>query len=204
MNIALENIGKRYNRDWIFRGVSENLKENEAFVIKGSNGSGKSTFLKILSGYGIPTEGRILVNEGNFDLTKLYKEISIAAPYVDIPEEFSLKELVDFHSKFKKLNLDKDKSLSDTFNLPSNTDQKLIKDYSSGMRQRVKLGLAILSDTRILLLDEPLSNLDEKGMNWYADLIAKYRKDRIIIVCSNNFEKEYFFCEKEINIENYK
>ena len=204
MTITLENIGKRYNKEWIFRGVDGQLIENESYVIKGSNGSGKSTFLKIISGYGIPTEGRLVVNSGDFDLTKLYKEISIAAPYVDIPEEFTLSELVEFHSKFKSLKYKGEDKLHEVFNLPESVQGKLIKEYSSGMRQRVKLGLAILSESKLLLLDEPLSNLDEKGMNWYASMINEYKKDRIIVVCSNNFEKEYFFCEKEINIENYK
>lgn len=203
MKISLENIGKRYNKEWIFRGISERIESNSSWVIKGSNGSGKSTFLKIISGYGIPTEGRMLINEGKFDLTKLYQNVAISAPYVDIPEEFSLNELVEFHSQFKKLNVNQNVQLEDLFDLPSVGDKR-IKDYSSGMRQRVKLGLAIMSKTPILLLDEPLSNLDAKGMDWYASLIKENRKDRIILVCSNNFEKEFFFCEKEINIENYK
>ncbi|MCB0477603.1 MAG: ATP-binding cassette domain-containing protein [Crocinitomicaceae bacterium] len=203
MNIALENIGKRYNKEWIFRGVSAEIESNSYWVIKGSNGSGKSTFLKIVSGFGIPTEGRIIVDQGKYDLTQLYKSISISAPYVDIPEEFTLDELVKFHSGFKGLKISENEDLNSAFNLPDVTG-KLIKDYSSGMKQRVKLGLAIYSETPVLLLDEPLSNLDEKGMEWYQSIIKVNMRDRIILVCSNNFEKEFFFCEKEINIENHK
>jgi ABC-type multidrug transport system ATPase subunit len=203
MEVSLENIGKRYGKEWIFRGVTERIRSNQYFVVKGGNGSGKSTFLKIISGYGIPTEGRMVVDGGSFDLTKLYKKVSISAPYIDVPEEFTLEELVSFHNKFKNLSIEINQNLNTLFDLPD-VKGKLIKDYSSGMKQRVKLGLAIYSKTEILLLDEPLSNLDEKGMKWYSSLIEENKKDRIIIVCSNNFEKEFFFCEKEINIENYK
>lgn len=203
MKIKLENIGKRFNKEWIFRGISENIESNSTIVVKGSNGSGKSTFLKLISGFGIPTEGRMVVNDGHFDLTNLYKEVAICAPYIDVPEEFNLNEIVEFHSSFKRLNIESAIPLHEQFNLPE-VGSKLIKDFSSGMKQRVKLGLAIYSQAPLLLLDEPLSNLDEKGMNWYADIINKTKTNRIIIVCSNNFEKEFFFCEKEINIENYK
>lgn len=203
MKLVLENIGKRFNKEWIFRGVSEELNSGDSAVVKGSNGSGKSTFIKLISGYGIPTEGRIVVNEGRFDLSQLYKSISISAPYIDLPEEFSLQEIVEFHTSFKDLDIEISKNLHKSFDLPEVGD-KMIRDFSSGMKQRVKLGLAIYSKTPILLLDEPLSNLDEKGMNWYANIIKKTKEDRIVLVCSNNFEKEFFFCEKEINIENYK
>ncbi len=203
MKLLLENIGKRFNKEWIFRGINEEISANQHVVVKGSNGSGKSTLLKIISGYGIATEGRMVVNDGQFDLTQLYKKVSISAPYIDIPEEFSLEELVRFHTSFKSLKLNSEVKLNEAFDLPE-VNTKMIRDYSSGMKQRVKLGLAIYSDTPILLLDEPLSNLDEKGMNWYLKIVKENMENRIILVCSNNFEKEFFFCEKEINIENYK
>ena len=201
MKLLLENIGKRFNKEWVFRGINEEISKNNHIVVKGSNGSGKSTLLKIISGYGIATEGRMVVDDGQFDLTQLYKKVSISAPYIDVPEEFSLEELVRFHASFKTIKIDHNSKLHEVFDLP-NVGTKMIRDYSSGMRQRVKLGLAIYSNSPILLLDEPLSNLDEKGMDWYSTIMKEHIKDRIVLVCSNNFDKEFFFCEKEINIEN--
>ena len=72
------------------------------------------------------------------------------------------------------------------------------------MKQRVKLGLAILSDTPILLLDEPTSNLDSNAILWYQNLIQKNLENRITFVASNNQKDESFFCEREIKIEDYK
>jgi ABC-type multidrug transport system ATPase subunit len=81
--------------------------------------------------------------------------------------------------------------------------QKLIRNYSSGMKQRVKLAQAILSDTAVVLLDEPCSNLDAAGISLYHSLIEKYCKERLVIVSSND-EVEYRFCKEIIDIKQYK
>jgi ABC-type multidrug transport system ATPase subunit len=80
---------------------------------------------------------------------------------------------------------------------------KQIRNYSSGMKQRVKLAQCILSDTAIVLLDEPCTNLDAAGISLYLSLINDYGKDRLIVVSSND-ETEYSFCKEIINISNYK
>ena len=72
------------------------------------------------------------------------------------------------------------------------------------MKQRVRLVLAILSNTPLLLLDEPTSNLDKKGIEWYKQLMSEYCSERIVMVCSNHQQHEYEFCKNEIVIEKYK
>ena len=86
----------------------------------------------------------------------------------------------------------------------SNVKNKPIKDFSSGMKQRIKLGLAILAETEILLLDEPSSNLDKEAIRWYQETIDKYKENRIVFVASNKIEEESFFCNKSINIIDFK
>ncbi|MBC7744870.1 MAG: ATP-binding cassette domain-containing protein, partial [Flavobacterium sp.] len=78
-----------------------------------------------------------------------------------------------------------------------------LKNFSSGMKQRVKLALAFCSDTKILLLDEPVSNLDHQGVEWYLSLIEQFSSDRLVIVCSNQ-QQEYGFCDERINVEDFK
>ena len=80
---------------------------------------------------------------------------------------------------------------------------KQIKNFSSGMKQRLKLALAWLSDVSIVLLDEPCSNLDAKGIEWYKKLANEYSKNRLVIVCSNNIEDEFSFCKKSIDMDNF-
>lgn len=204
--IKLENIAKRYGREWIFKDVNLEFTAGSSYVILGSNGSGKSTLLQVISSYLTPSKGEItyFAGEQTLPLEQVYKHISIATPYMELPEEFSLFEVLEFHRKLKSFynNLDS-KELIEIMELEK-ARNKAIGNFSSGMKQRVKLALAILTQSDLLLLDEPSSNLDARSVQWFQNLIQEYKKNRITIVCSNHIEAEYSFCEREIVMEDYK
>jgi ABC-type multidrug transport system ATPase subunit len=175
-------------------------------VISGSNGSGKSTFLKIVSGLLAPSEGTICFKYHENEITKdsIFQYISIATPYLDLYEQLTLEEILNFHFKFKSpIEVHSNREIADLLYLQKSINQP-VRTFSSGMKQRLKLGLAILSSTPILLLDEPTSNLDRKAIQWYKEMIDKFGGNRLIIVCSNQQEDEYQFCDQEINIEDFK
>jgi ABC-type multidrug transport system ATPase subunit len=205
MEIHLKNIGRRFNRDWIFRNVSYSFNKGESYAILGRNGSGKSTMLQIIAGSLSPSEGVVDVKaSGNqIDGDDFYQSISIAAPYLELIEEFSLGEMIDFHFGFKPYvkGLNKE-SILDLLELKTSRN-KAIKYFSSGMKQRTKLALAMCSDTDVLLLDEPASNLDAEAIKWYRQLIVNYTRDKLLIVCSNQ-QQEYEFCNHELLISDYK
>lgn len=206
MQIKLDNIGKRYNYEWIFRKVDLQLSNENNYVILGSNGSGKSTLLQVIAGNLIASEGGIeyqasdkIISEEN-----IFHHLSYAAPYLELFEEFTLTESIEFQANFKPFFSGLNKhQIIEILQLERSKDKQL-KYYSSGMKQRVRLAMAVLADTPILLLDEPTSNLDRKAIDWYQKLVNDFSKDRLIIVASNQQEYEYPFCNKEINIEEYK
>ncbi len=205
-HIILENIAKRYAREWIFRGLSIEFLSNRAYVILGSNGSGKSTLLQIVSSFLTPTKGTIkyFADQQEVPIEKVYQYMSIATPYLELPEEFTLMEVLAFHRKLKPFYSDySNQKMVDIMELNHAKDKK-ISNFSSGMKQRVKLGLATLSKTDLLLIDEPSSNLDAKAIEWFQKLIEDYKKDRIIVICSNHIKAEYAFCEHEIVMEDFK
>ncbi len=211
MHIQLTNIGKRYNYEWIFRSIHQEYTTGNNYVILGSNGSGKSTLLQIIAGNLIPSEGQITYTSSKASTSKtieveaIYTQLSFASPYLELLEEFTLSESISFHAKFKPFfdGLDTKQVLS-LMQLEKAKDKQL-KYFSSGMKQRVRLALAILSNTPLLLLDEPTSNLDKNAISWYQQLIRSYSQNRLIIVASNQLEYEYsFFCNVVINIEDYK
>lgn len=205
MTITLQNIGRRFNRDWIFRGVDYTFTSGESYAILGPNGSGKSTLLQVLNGSLSPSTGKIeFANEGKpVEIDTVFTHLSLAAPYLELIEEFTMSEMVDFHFKFKsfKPGIDKETVIS-LLNLPKSTN-KLIKYFSSGMKQRLKLALAFCADTPMLMLDEPTSNLDTQGVDWYLSLVQQFAEGRLTIVCSNQ-EHEYGFCNHRLSIVDYK
>ncbi|SDE14115.1 ABC transporter [Mucilaginibacter pineti] len=205
MNITLKNIGRRFNRDWIFRGVNHTFTTGQSYAILGPNGSGKSTLLQVLNGSLAPSEGTIdfTFDDKPVEIDKVFTHLSLAAPYLEVIEEFTLSEMIDFHFKFKnyKPGVDK-KEVINLLNLPK-SENKLIKYFSSGMKQRLKLILAFCADTPMLMLDEPTSNLDIQGVDWYLNLVQQFAAGRLTIVCSNQ-EQEYSFCNHRLNIVDYK
>lgn len=233
MTISLSDAGKRFNRDWIFRHFNYTFESGQSYAITGPNGSGKSTLLQVLSGGMYINEGRIdfgygrdesgvgslpagqagresknnlsssLGQKSKITTENIYRHVSICAPYLEVVEEMTLIEFLAFHHGFKPFlkEVDTEKIIA-TLKL-ENAVNKQIRYYSSGMKQRVKLAQCIFSDTAIVLLDEPCTNLDTEGIELYHRLVNEYCKDRLIIVSSND-EVEYNFCEQRINMGDYK
>ncbi|MEL6925967.1 MAG: ABC transporter ATP-binding protein [Bacteroidota bacterium] len=205
MEIALDNIGKRYRYDWIFRKVNYTFQSGASYALSGPNGSGKSTFLKVLSGHLSPTKGQVdfRQNGQQLDLDLLYREVNFAAPYIDLIEELSLNEAIRFHCRFKKLRQGlQTVDLVDRLGLKASL-HKEIRFFSSGMKQRVKLALAICSEGTLLLLDEPTTNLDAAGAEWYRHLVKEFQQGRTLVVASN-VESDFDFCEERLSILDYK
>ena len=206
MNISLEQISKRFQRHWIFKDITYSFTSGNAYALLGSNGSGKSTLLRILAGMQQPSRGKIsytVTGDVAVQSAHLFGHIGFTAPGQEIVEELTLREFFDFHFSFKlPLPGLTPADIIDLTGLGKAAD-KPIGDYSSGMKQRVKLAQAIFSETPVLLLDEPCTNLDQDGVEQYTRWIAAYAKDRLVIVASND-EREYFFCRDKILLENYK
>jgi ABC-type multidrug transport system ATPase subunit len=207
MFIKLENVGKRYRYEWIFKNIKQDFESGNAYAILGPNGVGKSTLMKILSGYLSPSKGEIIFSENSLSPSlepdDVFKKISYAAPYIDLIEELTLKEAIKFHQRFKPFYEGvTEQTIYDLLNFKK-AKNKEIRFFSSGMKQRLKLVLAFCSETSILLLDEPTTNLDAQGVDWYLNLVEQFAKDRLIIVASN-IEHDYRFCQKHLNILDYK
>jgi ABC-type multidrug transport system ATPase subunit len=206
MQINLQNISKRYTNEWIFKGVNYSFETGKRYALLGPNGSGKSTLLQVMSGFLTPTDGKILFEEGgkSLDSDTIFRQVSISGPYVELPEELSLEEIVVFHSKFKKWKngMTNAQVLAKT-SLAEKSYQKELRFFSSGMKQRLKLTLSICSDTEILLLDEPTITLDEEGIAWYKNLLDEFSENRLIVIATN-VSADTIGCDEQLEILNFK
>jgi ABC-type multidrug transport system ATPase subunit len=205
MQIQLEQIGKKYNREWIFRGLSYTFQAGKKYAITGPNGAGKSTLLQTIAGSTVLSEGSIKYSIAGQEILSenAFKNLSICAPYLTLIEEMTALEFLAFHQSFKCLmpGITPDTVL-EIIGLTT-AAHKQIRYFSSGMKQRIKLAQAVFSEVPVLFLDEPCTNLDETGYALYHSLIQNYASHKLVIVSSND-KAEYHFCEEVIDIKKYK
>ena len=175
MTISADKVGKRFLNSWIFRDISLELKSGVTYALIGHNGSGKSTLLQILAGYLSPSEGEVVFeHQGNkVKRDDIHKFLSFCSPYTELIEELTLEEHLDFHQKFRPFvdNLDVN-TVMDIMELEREWDKE-VRFFSSGMKQRLKLALSILSQSGFILLDEPSTNLDKASTQWFLNLLEK-------------------------------
>lgn len=206
MQIHLSAAAKRFNQEWIFSNLDFSFATGHHYALIGNNGSGKSTLLQIIAGYIGLTKGQINWENGmgeTIDAAKIYQEISIAAPYLELVEELTALEQIAFHQQFKSIQPALTPiQILEKIGLEKATN-KQIRNFSSGMKQRLKLALAIFDQAPILLLDEPCSNLDKEGIQTYQTLIHDYAMHKLIIVASNDTE-EYHFCDQQLALTDFK
>lgn len=207
MKVTLHNVGRRFNRQQVFKGLNHEFKSGSKTAILGGNGSGKSTLVKILSYSLSSSEGELNYYKSSGEIispSEVPFKISLAAPYLELIEELTAIEFLNFYQKFKPFinNLNSEDFLKICY-LESSRNKE-IKNFSSGMKQRFRLCLALLSDVPLILLDEPTSNLDQKGISWYKDLLQNYLGGRTLIIGSNYSEDEISLCEERVVIEDFK
>ena len=204
MTITTENLCKRFNREWIFRNFSYTFQPG-IYAVTGPNGSGKSTLLQVLWGQMPATSGVAWYNHGAspIQVEDIYAHVSIAAPYVDLIEELTLEEIIQFHFSFKKSRGGKrTDELMEMMEL-THARSKQVAHFSSGMKQRLKLGLALFSDVEMMFLDEPTTNLDKSSVDWYWRNFSQIDAKTLVLIGSNH-ESEYPPTATKINLTDYK
>jgi len=210
MKIIVDNCGKSFHRQWLYRGLNFTFEvpektKTQSIALLGSNGSGKSTFGLMLLGQVSPTEGRIQwISDDNSLLSssEIISNTFLISPALELPEELNLREWFDLHQSLRGFNPAlKTEDLLDLCSFTKNTLDKSIATFSSGMKQRIKLVAGFYTQSRFLFLDEPLSNLDDKGIELYFHLVANCSMGKLLLVASNRSE-EYPFCDTALKIKN--
>lgn len=206
MFIQLDNISKRFGNTIIARDLSLTINSGEKWHISGSNGKGKSSLMQILAAYSSPDLGQVIYKSSdnkNLNPGEVFQYISISTPYTDLIYDYTLQEQIDFHFQFKKSLVSKEVLTS----WLERAKIKAVKNrplglFSSGMKQKVKLILTLLSDAQCIFLDEPCSNLDQDGKEFYKELVNfRLTIPSTWIICSNNQPEEHFFCNKTLDLD---
>ena len=198
------NLTRKFDRKTIFENLNFELTPSSATAITGRNGSGKSTLIKIIANLLIQSSGELNLFDGGEKVKKenVFKYIGFVSPYLNLYDEFTgyenLKIISDIRGSGHR-NIDNVLKRVGLYNRRND----LLKIYSSGMKQRLKIAFAILHEPKIMLLDEPTSNLDLEGISVVDDIANEYKKDRILIIATNDAH-ERSLCGNEINLNEIK
>lgn len=192
--IAVDHISKRFENNWIFKDISYTFTAGNRYAVLGNNGTGKSTLLRCIAGIHAVNKGSITYTIGQQAIAPehFYRYYSFCAPGMDIVEEMTLEEFLRFHFSFKPaLSGYTVTDVIREIELKHFAGQQ-IRNFSSGMKQRVKLGQALFSHTPVVFLDEPCTNLDKKGIDLYQHLLAltTTTSERTLLIASND-PREY-------------
>ena len=193
IQVELSGTGKKFRGQWVFRGIDLQISPGKRQVIAGKNGSGKSTLLQMIAGFRTPSEGKISWHHDNRQLGSdlIYKYVAMAAPGLEPTEEFTFPELIAFHQRFKPFPEQLETGhILEIAGLTASRD-KIIRYFSSGMKQRVRLAMALMPSSGLVLLDEPCTNLDKESRDWYKRLLEEYGREKTIVIASNHNPEEY-------------
>lgn len=201
ISVEIDRVYKRFQNEWIIKDFSHSFEKGSITGVSGRNGSGKTTLIRIIAGLLVPSKGKVSYHLDSKSLKEheWYKYLSYSAPYIVLNEELTAVETFNFVSKLKPYSdMQSDKFLKISY-LDRDFD-KQIKNYSSGMKQRLSLALSLLNDCPLLILDEPTSYLDLEAKNWFYNLLDKRKSNKTIILASNE-AGDFGSCDKVLNIK---
>ncbi len=205
-SLTLENITKLFGRQLVFKNINYHFEAGKTYGFAGSNGSGKSTLTKIIAGVLAPNKGKVIhkTNDSNIPPEKLHEYIGFVSPYLILYDEFTALENLLYFASIRGIKFDEErtKHLFNLFKL-YNRRNDLLKGFSSGMKQRMKYIFALQHNPKLLLLDEPTSNLDEEGKEKVYEIIKLEEEKNVVIVASNE-KKDLELCADILEVENYK
>lgn len=204
--LKLDSITKFFGRRLIFKNISINYQNNGIFGISGPNGSGKSTLVKIIANIISPSSGKVIHSNDTKEIPaeKLHNYIGFVSPYLILYDEFTAEENIKFFANIRSVKYNKEK-IDYLFNefLLEERRNDLVKTYSSGMKQRLKFIFALMHSPKLIILDEPTSNLDNDGKDKVYKLINEESKNNIVIIASNE-DNDLSICTETINLYQFK
>jgi heme exporter protein A len=195
-------LRKDFNRRTIFKEVSFTLASRSTLLITGRNGSGKSTLVKILANVLTPTDGVVNILDGQSTLTEHRHELlGVVSPYLQLYDEFSAVENLQYALTIRGYRVDAARidALLQKVDLYGRR-RDVVRTYSSGMKQRLKYACALVHKPPILMLDEPMSNLDTQGFDIVRSVMNEQREAGILIVATNDLSDiEHYDVQVDLN-----
>lgn len=198
-SINAENVSKKFATVTVFKNISFAMSTGNSLAVTGPNGSGKSTLLQVIAGFQRPSSGRVIKTVNSTEITgeTFPRYCGFTGPQVNPYDMLTAAENLAFTSTGPDTG-ERINSMLDHFDLYRHRD-KLVKYFSSGMKQRLKIIHALINEPGIIFLDEPGSNLDYSGKDKLFSALDSISKNRIIIIASNE-ENEINLCGSRVEL----
>jgi len=193
LGIRIQAAGKRYGKQWVLRHQDLEVPPGTTAALLGANGSGKSSLLRLMCGFDVPTEGSVQWTSNGVALDPMEVPLTLTycAPDQSLIQDLTVDEQFDLHFRLRDAMPEMDVVAARNLALLSAKGNVRIRELSSGMRQRLSLTLAFATSSGAIFLDEPCSHLDQGGRAWYNELVLNWRCDRTLVVASNHDEQEF-------------
>tara|TARA_R110002050_G_scaffold273104_1_gene416985 strand:+ start:4516 stop:5136 length:621 start_codon:yes stop_codon:yes gene_type:complete len=203
MRVEFKDAQRSFGAQIVFDKLNYSLEEGTKTAVLGGNGSGKSTLLKCLYGALSLSHGMVIYQAHQKELKaqEAVHKISFSGPYFELIEELEALEFLETYQRFRRLLITPAEILNHAY--LEKSSHKKIKQFSSGMKQRLRLSLALFSASDLVILDEPTANLDPKGIEWYKELLAAQLGQRSLVIGSNFSEDEIFLCQQKLIVSDY-
>lgn len=205
MKLVLEKINKNYDKKVVLENVNYEFEEGKIYGLLGRNGSGKTTLFNCINN-DIDYTGNIYLSNDNQKYTINNEMIGYSISEPLVPEFLTGREFLQFFIDINKNHIKNVKTIEEYFdmmNINRNDIDKLLKEYSFGMKNKMQMLVNIIMDSKILLLDEPLTSLDVIAQDEMKQLLKEIKKDRILILSTHIMELALDLCD-EITIINNK
>ncbi len=190
MILKVTTLSKYFNLSPIFRDLSLTVNSGEKIGLNGPNGSGKTTLLKMISGITSIDSGEIQINglEVNPEQTNSRKNVFYLGHSVGLYPGLTGQENLEFMAGLYSQSTSTIPDILSKVGLGTN-ESKLLKFYSQGMRQRLKLASALVIDPNVLLLDEPLTGLDPDGIQLFETILSNWdSRGKTMVIVSHNLD----------------
>lgn len=190
ITLTVNNLEYYFSTRLIFKSLSFTQKSGECIAIAGPNGSGKSTLVRILTGLLTPKSGSVLYEKSGMPISSIQHSLGLVTPWIQLYRDFSALENLQLFASAHQVALDEDRAsvLFKRVGLEGR-QYEVLKGYSSGMIQRAKYACALYHKPDIVVLDEPTANLDQAGREMVLELVEELRKDKLIIIATNEAEE---------------
>ncbi len=207
MKLVVENLSKSYGKKEVLRDINFTFEEGKIYGLIGRNGAGKTTFFNSLNEDIDVSSGKFNLVENNSSKKLSSDDIGYVISTPIVPEFLTAKEFLSFYLEINKDKIKDIKELNYYFNLvkiDKEDQDKLLKEYSTGMKNKMQILINFISNSKVILLDEPLTSLDVVVQDDMKKLLKQMKKDHIIIFSTHILELAIDLCDEIIILNNKK